>query len=567
MIQNTTTGATIDVQSRGILPQSALDNTLPLRKLLEELQGQENITLLFAEGTYHFYPDYATECLLCIPNHDEDALKRIAFALLACKNLTIKGENAHLLFHAELLPFYAERCENLTISGLTVDYAQPVYSEATIVSVDEKCMKLAIDPKQYPYQIINGRLFFPCGEKWNPLHRWLEMDEQRNAPVYATHDVCFGEEYGGLTPVCQEEQPGLVTLVLTREEQRFLSTSKAGNRLILRHHLRTHPCFYVSYCQQVRLTDVAVYHASGMAFIAEHTKDIVLERFQVKINPDHPRVFTAAADATHFVYCAGKLQIKHCLFENQLDDPVNIHGIYARIESVCGNDALIVRLVHDQHKGVCMGEKGQRLRVIDNQTMLGYHEAAIESIRALNKDLIEIKLCEPCAQMQAGHVIENLAYIPDVEISHCIFRNNRARGLLLTSAGKVLVEHNVFSVPGAAILIEGDANEWFESGAITDITVQNNLFDNCTYVADWGHAPIQVTPSAMRADGERRYHGKLTIQNNVFHCFDKRVLYARHIESIVFANNQILSTHAFAPIDGATFDLENVLQFTEENNR
>ncbi|MEG2357073.1 MAG: right-handed parallel beta-helix repeat-containing protein, partial [Clostridia bacterium] len=87
------------------------------------------------------------------------------------------------------------------------------------------------------------------------------------------------------------------------------------------------------------------------------------------------------------------------------------------------------------------------------------------------------------------------------------------------------------------------------------------------YVADWGHAPIQVTPSAMRADGERRYHGKLVIQNNVFHCFDKRILYARHIESIVFANNQILSTHAFAPIDGAVFDLENVLRFTEENNR
>lgn len=43
---------------------------------------------------------------------------------------------------------------------------------------------------------------------------------------------------------------------------------------------------------------------------------------------------------------------------------------------------------------------------------------------------------------------------------------------------KSIIEHNVFQNAGAAILIDGDSNNWFESGSTNDIIIRENKFDN-----------------------------------------------------------------------------------------
>ncbi|MEG2769409.1 MAG: right-handed parallel beta-helix repeat-containing protein, partial [Oscillospiraceae bacterium] len=359
---------------------------------------------------------------------------------------------------------------------------------------------------------------------------------------------------------------GIITLCLKEEGQKFSKMSKVGNGLILRHHLRTHPCFYVTYCRDVKFKNIDVYHTLGMAFIAQHTREIELDRFNVKINPSNPRIFTATADATHFVYCGGEIKINDCLFENQLDDPINVHGIYARIEKVIDEKTIMVQLVHHQQKGVAIGEIGEELQVVDNLTMLSIHKTKIENICTLNKDYILINLSCPCGEMKTGYVVENLAYVPNVTVTNCVFRNNRARGPLLTAGGKILLEKNYFSVAGAAVLIEGDSNLWFESGATKDISILNNVFDNCAYIPDWGQAPIQVTPSTVKASGNERFHKKLVVKNNVFNCFDGRLLYAKHIENIEFTDNKITKTDKFPPVGNERFHLEEVVSFTEKNN-
>ncbi|MEG0338608.1 MAG: right-handed parallel beta-helix repeat-containing protein [Oscillospiraceae bacterium] len=556
----------INVLDFGICANTGADNTLPLRNLLSSIKSIDDVTIQFNEGIYHFYPDYANELLLYIPNHDEDSVKRIAFTLCEQHGISICGNNTSFVFGADIIPFYFYKCDNITVSGINIDYACPIYSEADIISADDKEITMAIDADKYPYSIINEQLYFPRGGELQPLIRWLEMDKERLAPVYDTHDVVFGDTLGGITPQYCEIKRGVISLTLSNKKQHFLASSRAGNKLILRHHLRTHPCFYAAYCTNVQLLSVNVYHASGMAFIAEHTCNIDLTEFNVKINPDNPRIFTATADATHFVYCSGTININSCLFENQLDDPINIHGIYAKINKVINPTSIIVQLVHFQHKGVSIGEVGQPIRIVDNETMLPCFETTISEIHKLNKDFTEIILNEPCDTLSINCVIENLAYIPDVNIRKCTFRNNRARGPLLTSAGKVVVEDNYFCVPGAAILIEGDSNNWFESGATKDITICNNVFDNCAYVSDWGNAPIQITPSTIKTDGSERFHKLLQITNNTFNCFDEALIYAKHIDKIIFTDNIITHTNAFAPLRNKPFHLEYVNDFIDSNN-
>ncbi|MFQ9394828.1 MAG: hypothetical protein ACLR2E_13280 [Lachnospiraceae bacterium] len=136
----------------------------------------------FEEGTYHFYPDFAFERTLCISNHDEDTIKRIAFDLTNCTHLTISGKNSDFIFHTELLAFYFEHGEDITLEGFSIDYERPAYSEGTIVSVNGPSMQLRIDKERFPYYVAHQRIFFTgkisarrfrSGWKWTRKRRAL----------------------------------------------------------------------------------------------------------------------------------------------------------------------------------------------------------------------------------------------------------------------------------------------------------------------------------------------------------------------------------------------------------
>ena len=148
------------------------------------------------------------------------------------------------------------------------------------------------------------------------------------------------------------------------------------------------------------------------------------------------------------MYAGGKIHIKNCVLENQLDDPVNIHGIYGRIHKVTSKREVIVELVESMQKGVLLGTAGDYFAVVDNRTMLEQEHAVITEITWMNSDYQRIVFAEDMENLTPGFVVENQSWVPDVLIEGCTFRNNRARGLLLTSAGDVLVRDNTFETPG-----------------------------------------------------------------------------------------------------------------------
>ena len=114
-----------------------------------------------------------------------------------------------------------------------------------------------------------------------------------------------------------------------------------------------------------------------------------------------------------------------------------------------------MELVEGMQKGVLLGTAGDYFAVVDNRTMLEQEHAVIAEITWMNSDYQRIVFAEDMENLIPGFVVENQSWVPDVLIEGCTFRNNRARGLLLTSAGDVLVRDNTFETPGAAILIEG----------------------------------------------------------------------------------------------------------------
>jgi len=294
-------------------------------------------------------------------------------------------------------------------------------------------------------------------------------------------------------------------------------------------------------------------------FITSHgVENILLEEVAVKRREEKGHIFTTEADAFHFVCCRGWILVKGCLCENQLDDALNVHGIYGRVKQVEEDGSFLLELAHGQQKGVELLRAGETFQCLETEHMEPFAEGKVKRAERLNKDYIEVFPQEAVPGLKAGHVVENLDWRPKVTVEGCVFRNNRARGLLCTGIGQAWIKGNTFQTPGAGILIEGDANEWFESGSAQHIVIEGNLFDGCAYIRGWGKVPIQITPRVASPLEGKHFHKKIEIKGNVFRRAHPQALRAYQVGELVWKGNRIEDKEDYQDTGEPVFCVEHV---------
>jgi hypothetical protein len=102
------------------------------------------------------------------------------------------------------------------------------------------------------------------------------------------------------------------------------------------------------------------------------------------VTPSEGRIFSVCADASHFVNCRGLIQLIDCHFENQLDDPLNVHGLNTRIKEVIDEYTVLVERVHHEQHGVSVGLAGDAVQFAHNTTLLSYGDNVITSVESIN---------------------------------------------------------------------------------------------------------------------------------------------------------------------------------------
>ena len=104
-------------------------------------------------------------------------------------------------------------------------------------------------------------------------------------------------------------------------------------------------------------------------------------------------------------------------------------------------------------------------------------------------------------------------------------------------------------------MIEGDLDGWLESGAVEDMVIKNNVFDNCLTSGsvsggrwEWGEAIIDITPSVKPVnENSVAFHRNIIISGNKFRFFDYPVLRARSVENLQFVNNSLKRSYIQEP--------------------
>ncbi len=217
--------------------------------------------------------------------------------------------------------------------------------------------------------------------------------------------------------------------------------------------------------------------------------------------------------------------------------------------------------MQDMSEGMIWGRPGEEIGFIESKTMHTAANGTMKSFEAISRSEFIIELTNPLPDgIIEGYVIENLTCTPDVEIRNCFFGSCRARGLLVSTPGKVVIEDNVFESSGSAILIAGDANAWYESGAVKDVLIRRNEFRYpCnSSIYQFCEAVISIDPEIPTPDMRHPYHRNIRIIDNTFHLFDYPILFARSVDGLVFSNNTLIRNTTYQPYhyrkDGITLE-------------
>ena len=508
-----------------------------------------NVRICFGKGLYPFYPEQGTREFLTLSNNDSGD-KRIAFLIKDMRNVTIEGAGSDFMFHGSMVPFAVKESSNVTIKGVSVDYDYPWTFEGTVLSSDPASRSFTV--KVFPdtkYRIEGDRLFFG-GYDWEyPMGESILFDPKTHRPFF---DTCaYDHGYWSGEMGARDLGDGVVefTRLSARDVPPVGSVWDDKGPTGLN---RRFPAMAVLSSKNINIENVHIYRSGGMGLIAEYSENIWVKGFSTAAHEGSPRMVTTSADATHFVSCNGKITIEDSLFESMLDDAANIHGIYMLVDSVLSVNTLRAHFGHFQQVGNQFADAGDKISFVDKSNLRPIGSGVIKSIDKSDRKayLIEMDFDLTRIENPTNIALENISRGADVTIRNCTVRYNRARSLLLSTYGDVLVEDCDFASQMAGICVSGDANFWYESGRTKDIVIRNNKFTDLAIGANGPQAILQIDPEipTKTRGNDFHYHNRVVFSGNTVSTFDSQIVYARSVGTLDISDNIFIDSKSYAPL-------------------
>ncbi len=511
------------------------DFMLNIREAISYCKENGEDELLFDCGTYSVKKEYAYDKWLSVSNHG-NGLKRIAFLLEDMENFTVDLSGSTVILEDVIIPFAIINCKNVTIKNFKLRSLKPMAAEGVITEVFENGFSFRpADPSKI---FIDGGALYG-GEKYgdNDKLRWINE--------WRKEDGMITEKYSDITLdrfKFAKEDDGTVR---GEGEAGVSDKMTAGNSLSFQHTHRIACGVFIESSVNTGIFDYTIYNGIGMGVIAQNADTVTIDKMTVI--PYEGACHSINADATHFSHCKGLITVKNSHFEAQLDDALNVHGIYLRVEDILG-DTVILKFMHEEALGIDCVREGSVMESCDPESLIPKKRYKVTSVKKLNIDHIAVTLAEGADSVKIGDDMAEVSYVCDVLFENNTLKNNRARGMLLATAGKIRIENNKFITPGSPIKFESDGAYWFESGGTRDVLIKNNEFINALYVAGgWGSVGIIDVMRKAKTEEGKYFHGTIEISDNVFKNCKKPIASVNNAEKLIMRNNRLIDCENSEP--------------------
>lgn len=524
---------TIKVTQFGVKSNSYWNASKGIRQALEKCKGKQNAVVQLPGGRIDLWPEDAVLKEIYISNSTESdtlsKVKNIGFFFDHLKNVTLDGNNTLVVLHGKMVSFALFNCQDVTIKNIQFDYERPTMSEVNITSVSPSAIKMDIHSDSR-YFIDNGKIGF-YGEGWKSnSHHTISLDKEKNTMRYSSF------------------APFLKSKAIQQENRTVLfegdfakANYRVGDVLSIRDTYMDNCGGFITLSKDVVLSNVKMHYMHGLGIVSQFAENITLSKVIVAPREDSGRVIASFADCFHFSGCKGKILVDGCKTSGSHDDPMNVHGTHLKITEISTDKKIKVEFMHHQTYGFEAFFAGDSIGFTRPQSLQPIVSGKLKSAKLISKKEMELVLeGELSDKVKVGDVIENMTWTPEVTVRNSRFERTNTRGLLLTTPRKIFIENNTFYRMGMhAILIANDASSWFESGAVRDVTIRNNTFQECSGTV------INIAPENHELVNGFYVHHNIKIENNIFNVFDSSIVSARSTDGLIFSNNTINKSEVF----------------------
>lgn len=527
----------INVADFNLEPNTFQDATKQVKQAIAACEGKSGATLVFPKGRYDFWPEKMEKREYFISNTSSEVecpskIKNVGLLFENMENLTIEGNGSIFVFHGKMITWALDHCKNIKISNLTVDFERPTMSEMKFIDVTPEYITAEVHPDS-KYMVMDGKLYW-YGDGWGvERYHVILKDITMGTAIYSSWDPIGKGKITTLEPL------------KIRIDGDFKNTNyKAGQVLTVRDPYRDHVGAFVNLSENVQLENVTMHYMHGLGIVSQFSKDLTYKN--VNIVPSRGRAIAAFADGMHFSGCRGEIKVEECHFKGLHDDPVNVHGTYLRITEIHSPEKLTVSFMHHQTYGFPAFFENDTIAFIQAKSLQTKGIALVKKANLVSEREMQIELDTSLPKdIKIGDCLENITWTPSLEVKNNIFEMTNTRGVLVTTPRKVVIENNIFKRTGMyGVLIAGDAGSWFESGAVNDVTIRNNIFDGCGYNFAGNSYAISVEPENHETSLSHPVHRNISIENNIFKIYDTQILRAKSTENLIFENN-IIETGTF----------------------
>lgn len=456
------------------------------------------------------------------------------------KNITIDGNGSTVLVHGKMTPILLDRCENITIKNLIIDYACPTMSEFKVlksengvcdIKINEDCLYSIRDNELFwiGENDKNGKPYWEDSYHGNKRHIKVFDPETFETRDFSRADLNFSK--------IEELENNILRVHFKNPEICF----KVGTTIQTRNIIRDQVGSFFERCKNLEFINLRVKFMHGLGMVSQFCENVSF--IDCDLTPAEHRTVASTADFFQFSGCKGQLEVIGCKAFGAHDDYINVHGTHLRIiKKNKKENSLVVRFMHPESWGFQAFEVGDELEFIKWDTLKPYHSVKVKKFTKLNDTDIKLFVEGELPQIKKGKdVVENVSWTPDLLVQNCSFSQTAGRGILCTTRGKVVIENNTFfKLWGPALLIEDDCNFWFESGYTKEIIFRNNVIDACDFGPTFKGAPtIRYTPKVMKKKSREFVHEKLILENNTFKNSygDTHLIHLEYLENAVIRNN------------------------------
>lgn len=502
------------------------DAALNFYHALKECKKQGINKLIVEKAVYELDPEGCAQKNLNISNHGFNGPKRIGVLIDGMEDFEIDFSGATIMCGGIMTAIAITGSKNITVKNGKIKLKHPQLLQASVVAHGEGYMDIKPLEDGHVVKLFGNKLYSECAEDTlGALHSNIEFNGKTGEIEVGTGDNTLGADSRELTFTYTEDG-----LLRVNGIKRY---PPIGNVVVFYCGRRVGCGIFCEESENIRIEQMTLASCHGMGILGQLCKNVTMDGLCIR--PEDGHYYSVSADATHFVNCEGLICMENSTFVGQYDDALNAHGIYSRITDK-GADWLLAKEMHFQATGIRIFRPGNKFAVLHPKTLIAYEELTLKEVEYISDTYAKLTFEEDITKVRVGDNLENLTTSPDIIFRNNTVRDNRARGMLLATRGKVLVENNYFHTAGCTVLFESDGEYWFESGSTADVTIRNNVFDRCKYAA-WCDAVIQFIPRSEEEE-DKYFHEKICIEDNEFILGTNCVAKFDNIENVVFRNNK-----------------------------